>query len=250
MTTQRAEGGGVDGGGTTLASVERCTNHNFEIADRLCGDCGRPFCHLCLVTPFRRKPPLCHSCAVAAAGIRKGAKTAPVRSRREIKAFEKERRQAEARPEPATSGDAGFGPAKPAFTSGTVPAGHPHRRVEAGRSRRRGRRPGAGRQAPRGRAGRLRQEPARSGASPANSQLPSPILRCDSVARASGSASQIRVPWLRSQALERSARSATSFASRSGSSTARIWTTRSAALSAPSIATVATGMPRGIWTVA
>jgi hypothetical protein len=118
MTTQRAEGGGVDGGGTTLASVERCTNHNFEIADRLCGDCGRPFCHLCLVTPFRRKPPLCHSCAVAAAGIRKGAKTAPVRSRREIKAFEKERRQAEARPEPATSGDAGFGPAKPAFTSG------------------------------------------------------------------------------------------------------------------------------------
>ena len=55
---------------------------------------------------------------MAAAGIRKGAKTAPVRSRREIKAFEKERRQAEARPEPATTGDAGFGPAKPAFTSG------------------------------------------------------------------------------------------------------------------------------------
>jgi hypothetical protein len=118
MTTERAEGGGVERRRDALTSVERCTNHNFEIADRLCGDCGRPFCHLCLVTPFRRKPPLCHSCAVAAAGIRKGAKTAPVRSRREIKAFEKERRQAEARPEPATPGHAGFGPAKPAFTSG------------------------------------------------------------------------------------------------------------------------------------
>ena len=96
-----------------------CTNHNFEIADRLCGDCGRPFCHALPRHPVpAAEPPLCHSCAVAAAGIRKGAQTAPVRSRREIKAFEKERRQAEARPEPATPGDAGFGPAKPAFTSG------------------------------------------------------------------------------------------------------------------------------------
>ena len=101
-----------------MASVERCTNHTFEIADRLCGDCGRPFCHLCLVTPFRRRPPLCHTCAVALAGVRKGAKTAPVRSRREIKAFEKERRQAEARPEPAAPATGGFGPATPAFTSG------------------------------------------------------------------------------------------------------------------------------------
>jgi hypothetical protein len=108
-----------------LASVERCTNHTFEIADRLCGDCGRPYCDLCMVKPFRRRPPLCHQCAVAAAGIRKGARPTPVRSRKEIKAFERERREAEGRPEPATPSEGGFGPAKPAFTPG--PARTPSR---------------------------------------------------------------------------------------------------------------------------
>jgi hypothetical protein len=97
--------------------VERCTNHSFEVAERLCGDCGRPFCGLCMVTPFKRKPPLCHQCAVAAAGIRKGARKAPVRSRREIKEYERERRLADARPEPKTAGERGFGPAKPSITA-------------------------------------------------------------------------------------------------------------------------------------
>jgi hypothetical protein len=72
-----------------------------------------------MVKPFKRRPPLCHQCAVAAAGIRKGAKTAPVRSRREIKQFERDRRMAESRPEPPTPAEGGgFGPAKPAFAAG------------------------------------------------------------------------------------------------------------------------------------
>jgi len=108
-----------------LAPVERCTNHTFEIADRLCGECGRPFCGLCLVKPFRRRPPICHQCAVAAAGIRKGARTAPVRSRKEIKAFERERRQDEVRTEPTTARDRTFGPAKPALSSRPKPATQP-----------------------------------------------------------------------------------------------------------------------------
>jgi hypothetical protein len=100
-----------------LGSVERCTNHTFELADQLCGDCGRPFCSLCIVTPFRRRAPLCHQCAVAAAGIRTSARTAPVRSRKEIKAFERERRAAEARAAPVAPTPGGFGPATPALTS-------------------------------------------------------------------------------------------------------------------------------------
>jgi hypothetical protein len=102
-----------------LAPVERCTNHTFEIADRLCDECGRPFCGMCLVKPFKRRPPICHQCAVAAAGIRKGARTAPVRSRKEIKAFERERRHDEVRTDSAATAapERGFGPAKPALSS-------------------------------------------------------------------------------------------------------------------------------------
>jgi hypothetical protein len=103
-----------------LAPVERCTNHTFEIADRLCGECGRPFCGMCLVQPFKRRPPLCHRCAVAAAGIRKSARTARVRSRTEIKAFERERRQDDLMPEAPTPPDGGFGPAKPAISAGST----------------------------------------------------------------------------------------------------------------------------------
>ena len=114
-----------------MASVERCTNHSFEIADRLCGDCGRPYCHLCLVSPFRNRPPLCLPCAVATSGVRKGAKQAPTRSRREIKAFEKERRMTAGRPEPVAPAAGGFGPARPSLSATpTAPAARPARRSE------------------------------------------------------------------------------------------------------------------------
>jgi hypothetical protein len=96
--------------------VERCINHSFEVAERLCGECGRPFCHLCLVTPFKRGPAMCQQCAVAVAGIRNGARQRRVRSRKEIKAYERERRLAENRPDPST-GQGGFGSAKPALTA-------------------------------------------------------------------------------------------------------------------------------------
>jgi hypothetical protein len=62
---------------------------------------------------------------VAAAGIRKGARTAPVRSRKEIKAFERERRQDQVRTEPAAAPDRGFGPAKPALSSRPKPQPQP-----------------------------------------------------------------------------------------------------------------------------
>jgi hypothetical protein len=123
--------GGSTGGGSLLASVERCTNHSFEIADRLCGDCGRPYCHLCLVSPFRNRPPLCLPCAVAASGIRRGAKQAPTRSKREIKALEKELRMAEGSPEPAAPSSGGFGPARPSISATpSAPAARPVRRSE------------------------------------------------------------------------------------------------------------------------
>ncbi len=127
MTTHRADGKASDGGEGALAPVERCTVHTFELADSLCGECGRPFCHMCIVKPFKRRPPLCHQCAVAAAGVRKGARTAPVRSRKEIKAYERERKQAAARRQPTPAKEqqgAGFGPAKPTFRAapGRTPA--------------------------------------------------------------------------------------------------------------------------------
>jgi hypothetical protein len=108
-----------------LASVERCTNHSFEVADRLCGDCGRPYCHLCLVSPFKNRAPLCLPCAVAAAGVRKGAKLSPTRSRREIKAFERQRREEETRPVPGAPASGGFGPARPSLSAS--PAAPPAR---------------------------------------------------------------------------------------------------------------------------
>jgi hypothetical protein len=46
------------------------------------------------VYPFgTKKPPLCHSCAIARAGIRKHAARSKVASRRELKRLEKERKR-------------------------------------------------------------------------------------------------------------------------------------------------------------
>lgn len=82
----------------------RCDQHLFEGADDLCTDCGREYCHECLVYPFGpEKPPLCHSCAIARAGIRKHAGRSRVGSRRERKRLEKHRKEAAAsqrEPEP------------------------------------------------------------------------------------------------------------------------------------------------------
>lgn len=72
----------------------RCDRHLFEGADDICKECGREFCHECLVYPFgTKKPPLCHSCAIAAAGIRKHAGRGRVSSRRERKKLDKQRKE-------------------------------------------------------------------------------------------------------------------------------------------------------------
>lgn len=80
----------------------RCDQHLFEAAEDICSQCGREWCHECLVYPFGpKKPPLCHACAIAKAGIRKHAARSRVMSRRELRRLEKERkRQAKAKREP------------------------------------------------------------------------------------------------------------------------------------------------------
>lgn len=72
----------------------RCDQHLFEGAEDICSECGREYCHECLVYPWGpKKPPLCHSCAIAKAGIRKHAARSRVRSRRELRRLEKERKR-------------------------------------------------------------------------------------------------------------------------------------------------------------
>jgi hypothetical protein len=66
----------------------------FEGAEDNCSQCGREYCHECLVYPFgAKKPPLCHACAIARAGIRKHAARSKVASKRELKRLEKERKR-------------------------------------------------------------------------------------------------------------------------------------------------------------
>ncbi|MDZ7734394.1 MAG: hypothetical protein U5R31_16145 [Acidimicrobiia bacterium] len=68
------------------------------MAEELCAECGRPYCHDCLVYAFGpKKPPLCIACAITAAGIRKGAAKPKSTSRRELRRREKERKRAEKR---------------------------------------------------------------------------------------------------------------------------------------------------------
>jgi hypothetical protein len=106
-----------------VATVKsNCEVHAFEVADDRCGQCGHAFCSDCIVYPWGpRKPPLCKSCAIAVAGIRKHASRPPVASRRnlrrEARARKKERRAQQAalpQTEPVITGDVDWGaPAAP-----------------------------------------------------------------------------------------------------------------------------------------
>lgn len=79
-----------------------CENHAFEMAEDLCGQCGRDYCPECLVYPFGpKKAPYCKSCALALAGIRKHAAVAPALSKRELKRRRRERKAA-AKHQPST----------------------------------------------------------------------------------------------------------------------------------------------------
>jgi hypothetical protein len=64
------------------------------MAEDLCRECGRAYCSECLVYAFGpKKPPLCLSCAIAAAGVRKHAGRSRAMSRRELKQRSRERRR-------------------------------------------------------------------------------------------------------------------------------------------------------------
>ena len=81
---------------------ETCVLHGFDLAERVCHDCGHWYCDTCLVTPWGpRKPALCMSCALARSGVRRRSGTAPVRSAREIRQIEKAERRGDNVPAPA-----------------------------------------------------------------------------------------------------------------------------------------------------
>jgi hypothetical protein len=64
------------------------------MAEDLCRECGRPYCSECLVYAFGpKKPPLCLSCAIAAAGVRKHAGRSRAMSKRELRQRTRERRR-------------------------------------------------------------------------------------------------------------------------------------------------------------
>lgn len=76
--------------------TETCTRHPFEVADRICHECGHWHCDGCLVAPWGpRKPVLCVECAIGRSGVRRSAGAAPVRSSREIRQLEKGHRRQE-----------------------------------------------------------------------------------------------------------------------------------------------------------
>ena len=56
-----------------------CGKHLFDQAVATCGRCRVDYCADCLVYPFgQRKPPLCLTCALEAAGVRRGGRARSV----------------------------------------------------------------------------------------------------------------------------------------------------------------------------
>lgn len=78
------------------ATTETCTRHPFEVAERICHQCGHWHCDGCLVAPWGpRKPMLCVECAIGSSGVRRSAGTPPARSAREIRQLERGARRQE-----------------------------------------------------------------------------------------------------------------------------------------------------------
>lgn len=104
--------------------VEHCVNHTFEVVYRLCGQCGHPFCDDCLVFVSPKKPMFCKLCAMAAAGIRSTAAIRPIRTPKQIKAWEQAaRRRLEVEAQRSTLvGGTGFGPGQPTFDATAMTA--------------------------------------------------------------------------------------------------------------------------------
>lgn len=69
-------------------------HHPFETADRICAACGGWYCDGCLVSPWGpRKGALCVACAIGRGGVRLSSGQQPLRSAREIRKLERERRK-------------------------------------------------------------------------------------------------------------------------------------------------------------
>ncbi len=76
------------------AGTDTCVLHPFEVAERLCHQCGRWHCDGCLVAPWGpRKPVLCVECAIGRGGVRRTAGAPPARSAKEIRRHEKDARR-------------------------------------------------------------------------------------------------------------------------------------------------------------
>ncbi len=68
--------------------MDRCAKHPFEAAVENCRECGHRYCGECLVYSFGpKKPPFCVQCALAAAGVRRGAAVTPVRAKKDRRRF-------------------------------------------------------------------------------------------------------------------------------------------------------------------
>lgn len=68
--------------------TDRCVKHPFEAAVAPCRECGHNYCGECLVYSFgAKKPPFCVACALAAAGVRRGAAVTPVRAQKSRRLF-------------------------------------------------------------------------------------------------------------------------------------------------------------------
>lgn len=102
---------------------ESCVLHPFEVAERLCHQCGRWHCDGCLVAPWGpRKPALCVECAINRGGVRRSAGAAPVRTPRQIRDVEKGKRTQESEDpgQRVTMGPGGMPPQQPAPTAGRL----------------------------------------------------------------------------------------------------------------------------------
>jgi hypothetical protein len=87
--------------------LNTCEKHSFELADGMCQRCGDWFCASCLVYAFGpKKPPLCISCAINAAGVRSTAGRVPRTSSRQIRREMRARRRELAETQAAAVGAA------------------------------------------------------------------------------------------------------------------------------------------------
>ena len=194
--------------------MNHCVRHYEEPVVDHCRTCHRPYCSRCLVYSFGpKKPPFCVGCALSASGVRNT--TADRR------------------------GPAHAAPGRTAAWSG--PRSGPRRRQAKAEARAIKR---AGKHGER-RAGRRRPAPRHHATCPVPTGPDDAGEPLRPAARA-----RRQLTAARSGDRGAASRSATSLASRSASLIASICTTSRAALIEPSTATVATGMPLGIWTVA